>query len=467
MTNFYDNLAGSYDLLISWESRLRRERPFFRRVFKEYKVRRVLDTACGTGMHAVAFHDWGYYVVGADLSREMVEKSRENAADRGIEFVQAGFTELDRIGGMFDAVTCLGNSLPHVLADEELEKSLRCMYETLLPGGVLVVHGNNYDRILARRERFMPLAGGDGHLFLRFFDFHGDTLTFNIITLEKSDGTWRMRHDSSTHRTLTHDLLVGTLEKVGFTDIHVYGGYPDEPYDRLESDNLIVTAQRPHTAASNPPKEPVAALDKVPIIENGEPLLDLADVAPEIERADKPVLLRERVVEMLRAAQASLPSGYRLKVRIGFRTLRFQREMYEKFSQQLAEEHPDWPASQIRRHMNRFLAPPDAKHPPGHTTGGALDVTLEGSEGELDMVSTLDPDVERFAVFPTYSKLITPRAAKNRQMLVDAMTGAGFSSYSDEWWHYSYGDSGWALRTGAGHAVYGAVPDESVNAPGL
>ncbi len=71
----YDSVAAYYDLLISWKERLKRERAFFARVFREYNASRILDTACGTGKHAIAFDDWGYHVVGADSSPAMVRKS--------------------------------------------------------------------------------------------------------------------------------------------------------------------------------------------------------------------------------------------------------------------------------------------------------------------------------------------------------------------------------------------------------
>ena len=462
MSDLYDHLASSYDLLISWKQRLRRERPFFTRVFREFGVRRILDTACGTGMHAIAFHDWGYHVTAADISAPMLDKARENAGDRPIEFVQAGFTELDKVGGMFDAVTCLGNSLPHVLSDEELDESLRSMLEVLLPGGVLIIHNNNYDRILGRRERFMPLVHvrrrTREYLFLRFFDFHDDSLTFNVVTLTREAGEWRMSANSSTHRALLRDLLVGRLEKAGFENLQVYGGYPNEPYERLDSDNLIVIVRKPHTALSSPPREPVAAIDRIPIRENGEPLVDMASALPEIQVRSRPMLARKAVVEMLRKAQALLPDGHGLKIKIAHRSLDHQREMYESFYCQLAEKHPDWPASRLRRETNKFLAPPDARHPPGHTTGGAVDLTIVGPDGrEPDMSSTIKPVESAFQTFPTYSKLITPRAAKNRRMLIDVMSAAGFSNYPGEWWHWSYGDSAWALRTGAPRAVYGAA----------
>jgi D-alanyl-D-alanine dipeptidase len=39
-----------------------------------------------------------------------------------------------------------------------------------------------------------------------------------------------------------------------------------------------------------------------------------------------------------------------------------------------------------------------------------------------------------------------PKAARrNRNMLIRLMSGFGFANYRREWWHWSYGDWGWAL----------------------
>lgn len=460
--DLYDNLANSYDMLISWKRRLRRERPFLTRLFKQFRVTRVLDTACGTGMHAIAFHDWGYHIVGADISSAMVEQARKNAGGKKIEFVQAGFEDTEKIGGMFDAVTCLGNSLPHVLTDEALDASLRAFRDQLLPGGILVLHGNNYDRILGRRERFMPLAQGrrDGQelLFMRFFDFQDDLLTFNVVTLSKKSGEWQMFPDASTHRALTRGLLAEHLNKAGFINLQVYGSYAGDPFEELESDNLIVVAQKPHNIASSPIPEPVAAIDRVPIRESGQPMVDVQSIAPDIKVRQVPVYARKTVAEMLREAQCLLPEGYSLFIRTVHRSLQFQETMYRKYYGQLAEKHQDWGPSQLRREVNKFLAPPDAKHPPGHTTGGAVDLTIMDPEGkELDMTSTIRPVENANITFATYSKLVTPRAAKNRQWLVDIMLDVGFSNFPGEWWHYSYGDSAWAVRVNAPEAIYGAA----------
>ena len=310
----------------------------------------------------------------------------------------------------------------------------------------------------------MPLvsrkAQGREYLFQRFFDFHGDTLTFNLVIMVKDSEGWRMQVNAIPQRAMTSDLLVSHLKAAGFEEIKLYGGYPAEPFRKLHSDAMVVVAQKPHTSYSQPRPEPVSAIDGIPVRENGEPLVDVAVVAPEIELRDKPTWGRKTVVEMLRKASGLLPEGYKLKVRMILRTMEHQRRIYEEFIGRLMEKHPEWPKSQLRREANKFLAPPDAKHPPGHTTGGAVDLTILGPDGEeLDMISSIrGSEDSRFLTLPLYSRLATPRAAKNRQMLADVMLAAGFSSYFGEWWHYSYGDSAWAVRVGAPHAIYGAAP---------
>lgn len=462
-TVMFDDLSDIYDLMISWKDRLKREKPFFKSVFKRFEVKRVLDVACGTGMHAAAFHDWGYYVTAADISGKMIEKARANVGNRPIEFIQVGFEDVDKIQSMFDAITCLGNSLPNVLTDVELEDCLFAMYNAILPGGILVIHINNYDRIMTLKERFMPLASAVvekvNYIFVRFFDFRDDDLlNFNLVTLKGASRNWMMKDMSSIQRPLTKNLLADMLTKVGFQNLEFYGGYPDQPFDPIKSEDLIIVAQRPHSLVTKPFPEPVVAINKIPIQENNDPIVDISVEAPEIAVRESPMYARKTVVEMLKQAQSLLPDGYRLFVRIAGRSLDVQRKMYWELYEKISKEHPEWPKSQIRRELNKYLAPPDAKHPPGHTTGGAVDVTIIDPTGkELDMTSTIDGTNDPIKTMPTFCKLITPHAAWNRQLLIDAMGAAGFSNYPGEWWHWSYGDSAWAVRFNIDHAPYGAI----------
>ncbi|TLM78824.1 MAG: class I SAM-dependent methyltransferase, partial [Actinobacteria bacterium] len=206
--NLFNEFGGEYDRMIAWENRLKREEPFFTGLFARYGVRSVLDAACGTGQHALLFAGRGLAVAGADLSPTMIEQARANAAARGLpaEFVQAGFGQLaETLGRQFDAVVCLGNSLPHLKNTGELRPALADCYRVLIPGGVLVIQNRNYNKVLAEKSRFMPLnhfrSGSEETLYLRFTDFPENDaaglITFNIVVLRQdAAGKWSYRAHS-------------------------------------------------------------------------------------------------------------------------------------------------------------------------------------------------------------------------------------------------------------------------------
>lgn len=202
--------------------------------------------------------------------------------------------------------------------------------------------------------------------------------------------------------------------------------------------------------------EPIAALNRIHERENGEPLVDIRVAAPTAFLARRTVIpyLRAKVAEMLEEAARSLPDGYRLGVVDAWRPFQRQVRIYEWVTKCAREAYPDRPNASIRRTVNRWAAPTDQKAPPGHCTGAAVDVWLYDAAGELvDVVSPY----ERFSAAPTYAVGLTPEAERNRMILVEAMLGAGFSNCRDEWWHYSFGDAGYAVRVGETSCVYGLI----------
>ena len=164
----------------------------------------MLDAACGTGMHAVELARRGYSAAGADLFEGMVARARENAAAAGVSvnFRAAGFGGLARAFAAelpFDALLCLGNSLPHLLSREALAEALADFAACLRPGGLLLLQNRNFDAVMQRRERWMePQAHqeeGAEWVFLRFYDYEPDGLiNFNILTLRREEGQgWQQR----------------------------------------------------------------------------------------------------------------------------------------------------------------------------------------------------------------------------------------------------------------------------------
>jgi len=248
--DFYNQLGGDYDTIIDWEDRLAREGPFLRRLFGEHGVHSVLDTACGTGEHAAAFSSWGYEVVGCDISEEMLATCRRKYGDRDIAWAQGAFgSTYSRLGRSFDGVTCLGNSFPHVLTDDDARLAMEDFARLLRPGGILVVQQLNYRAMALRGERFWgpqrrPTPDGE-LLFVRIFDLGRSPLRFTILKLARSGDSWSLSAAETEHRAWTTEEMTALASAAGLTPIEQYGAFDGRPFDARSSDQMILVAQRP------------------------------------------------------------------------------------------------------------------------------------------------------------------------------------------------------------------------------
>jgi glycine/sarcosine N-methyltransferase len=250
----YDDFSEDYDRFVNWAGRLAYEMPFVEATLAQVTPGSpVLDSACGTGMHAIALAQKGYAAAGADLSPKMVERARANALKAGVEvrFEPAGFEALAETFGVqrFDALLCLGNSLPHVLSEAGLRGTLGDFAACLQPGGVLILQNRNFDAVVKRRERWMePQSHREGErewLFLRFYDYQADGLiSFNIIHLRREgDKPWEQRVMSTLLRPLLQEETVRLLGEAGFSQVACYGDMSGSPFNPETSGNLVVVAR--------------------------------------------------------------------------------------------------------------------------------------------------------------------------------------------------------------------------------
>ena len=202
--------------------------------------------------------------------------------------------------------------------------------------------------------------------------------------------------------------------------------------------------------------EPIRLLNKICERENGEPLVDTRIVCPSVRILRPQVIpyVRESEAVMCEKAAQNLPDGYYLGLIEGWRPIGRQQRIYDFVWKSAVEAFPGRDHAALRRTVCRWVAPTDQKAPPGHCTGAAVDVWLVDENGEdIDVCSPFD----RFKAAPTYSLDLTETAARNRMILVETMLGVGFSNCRDEWWHYSYGDAGYAVRMGFEECVYGLI----------
>jgi zinc D-Ala-D-Ala dipeptidase len=136
--------------------------------------------------------------------------------------------------------------------------------------------------------------------------------------------------------------------------------------------------------------------------------------------ANRAFLRREPAAALAQVQKSLKPSGLGLKIFDAYRPVRATEEMV-RWTQRV--KRPDLIT-------NGYIASRSR-----HNLGVAVDLTLVdlNSGTELEMGTPFDTFSEA-----AHRANATAPAAANRKILTDAMSAAGFSPYSEEWWHFSF-----------------------------
>jgi len=209
--------------MTEFATRLQDASAFLAHVCPETKRPAVLDVACGTGVYALAAAERGAQSVGVDLCAEMLTRAQDNAKrlQLAVDWRCIPMQELSgALDTDFDLVLCMGNSLPHVLEDAELERTLAGFKRLLKPGGKLVLQILNYTAILNRQERIVAIDRADQTEYIRFYDFLSDSrfVHFNVLSIDQAARECTYELSSVKLRAYQREDLRQALELAGFAD---------------------------------------------------------------------------------------------------------------------------------------------------------------------------------------------------------------------------------------------------------
>lgn len=217
----------------------------------------------------------------------------------------------------------------------------------------------------------------------------------------------------------------------------------------------------------------------VPVCDNGEPLMR---ITPEVSSclkvenkyysvdrlpgAIEGIWVRKSLLPMLKKAAELLPNDISLLVWDAFRPLSVQRLLSKQVKRSIEKNNNEILPEAVCEEAAKYAADPDDEKAciPPHFTGGAVDVCLLDSDGNMLEMGTPRDNAGPEAATDYYRNEATKRklhsnelaAMANRSILYGAMTRAGFTNYLHEWWHFDFGNQFWGIVCGQ-QAIYGAA----------
>jgi SAM-dependent methyltransferase len=107
---------------------------------------RLLDLGCGTGRLLIPFAQRGWWVLGVDLSAEMLAVAAGKARQAGaeVQLMRANLVALDALTPCsFDRAACLFSTLGMVVGSDMRRRVVAHAYRLLRPGGRFILHVHN------------------------------------------------------------------------------------------------------------------------------------------------------------------------------------------------------------------------------------------------------------------------------------------------------------------------------------
>jgi SAM-dependent methyltransferase len=138
------SVARNYDQSLAGSTLFAVDQPFAEQYFD--RPGRLLDLGCGTGRLLIPFAQRNYWVLGVDLSEEMLKQAGERAAQHGVvvHCLKANLVELEGLRNQaFDYAACLFSTLGMIQGPELRQRVIDHAYRLLRPGGRFVMHVHN------------------------------------------------------------------------------------------------------------------------------------------------------------------------------------------------------------------------------------------------------------------------------------------------------------------------------------
>jgi SAM-dependent methyltransferase len=200
----------------------------------------VLDMACGSGRHAIAFAKMGFDVTAVDLSERLISEAKKNAVQAGVklDFVLSDILKYET-SNRFDLAVNLFTSIGYFENDEENFSVIKKAFDLLNQGGYFILDYFNKDYLL---KSLIPITvfSENGFQITQNRAIEGTRIVKKIII--ENHGSAEEFYESV--RLYSYEEILIYIKRAGFKTIKQYGDYYGNNYERDTSSRLIIFAAK-------------------------------------------------------------------------------------------------------------------------------------------------------------------------------------------------------------------------------
>ncbi len=235
--------ANIYDGLNTFLSDL----PFYKKWLPGNKDAKILELCCGTGRLTLPIAKEGYNISGVDYTISMLEQAKVKAFEAGlkVDFIEADIRTLD-LPEKYDLIFIPFNSVHHLYQNDDLFKAFNVVRKHLKTGGLFLLdcYNPNIHYIIEGEKELREIAEyttNDGRrvLIKQVMRYENSTQINRIEWHYFINGKFDSIQNLDMRMFFPQELD-GYLRWMGFSIIHKFGSFEEEPfYDHSEKQVFV------------------------------------------------------------------------------------------------------------------------------------------------------------------------------------------------------------------------------------
>ncbi len=210
---------------------------FILKILKEmnYKPKKTLDLACGTGRLAKIFLDEGYDIEGLDISEKMLEIAKSRA--KNLKVYQSNMIDFN-LGKKYDLIVCTYDSINYILQEASLQKCFNSVSKHLNQEGVFIFDMNSVFKI----NKVLPEYKADYYdfgdaelIWLNSHSHEPDLWIGEVILFKKTEeGKYERYYEKYIERAFELNTTKKLLKAANFEILETYS---DFEFNKIKKDS--------------------------------------------------------------------------------------------------------------------------------------------------------------------------------------------------------------------------------------
>lgn len=177
----------------------------------------AIDLGAGHGIQSIALAELGFKVIAIDFSATLLEALSARKQQLPIEIIHADIKTVRKYGNRQpELIVCCGDTLPHLATIEEITKLIADAYDSLLPGGKLLLSFRDYAQALTGASRFIPVRSDANRVLTCFLEYSPDKVQVTDLLYEQVDGQWQQKVSTYEKARISEAGVLKVVEDGGF-----------------------------------------------------------------------------------------------------------------------------------------------------------------------------------------------------------------------------------------------------------